>query len=91
MPCSRLEMWILNCTQTFIQAFDDAIAELDTLNEDSYKDSTLIMQVNLPDNVHRGLKQLYSFSYCETTSPYGRRTQLVKAKREERAAATLKS
>jgi 14-3-3 protein epsilon len=24
------------------QAFDDAIAELDTLNEDSYKDSTLI-------------------------------------------------
>lgn len=29
----------------FFQAFDDAIAELDTLNEDSYKDSTLIMQV----------------------------------------------
>ena len=29
------------------QAFDDAIAELDTLNEDSYKDSTLIMQVRL--------------------------------------------
>ena len=28
------------------QAFDDAIAELDTLNEDSYKDSTLIMQVH---------------------------------------------
>ena len=27
------------------QAFDDAIAELDTLNEDSYKDSTLIMQL----------------------------------------------
>lgn len=26
------------------QAFDDAIAELDTLNEDCYKDSTLIMQ-----------------------------------------------
>lgn len=25
------------------QAFDDAIAELDTLSEDSYKDSTLIM------------------------------------------------
>jgi len=32
------------------QAFDDAIAELDTLNEDSYKDSTLIMQLlrNIP-------------------------------------------
>lgn len=34
----------------FIQAFDDAIAELDTLNEDSYKDSTLIMQL-LRDNL----------------------------------------
>ncbi len=34
----------------FEQAFDDAIAELDTLNEDSYKDSTLIMQL-LRDNL----------------------------------------
>ena len=32
------------------QAFDDAIAELDTLNEDSYKDSTLIMQVRRVEN-----------------------------------------
>jgi 14-3-3 protein beta/theta/zeta len=32
------------------QAFDDAIAELDSLNEDSYKDSTLIMQL-LRDNL----------------------------------------
>nr|XP_054749512.1 14-3-3 protein epsilon-like [Lytechinus pictus] len=31
-------------------AFDDAIAELDALNEDSYKDSTLIMQL-LRDNL----------------------------------------
>jgi 14-3-3 protein epsilon len=32
------------------KAFDDAIAELDTLNEDTYKDSTLIMQL-LRDNL----------------------------------------
>ena len=32
------------------QAFDDAIAELDNLKEDSYKDSTLIMQL-LRDNL----------------------------------------
>ncbi|KAI6221391.1 14-3-3 protein [Aphelenchoides fujianensis] len=32
------------------QAFDDAINELDTLNEDSYKDSTLILQL-LRDNL----------------------------------------
>lgn len=32
------------------KAFDDAIAELDSLNEDSYKDSTLIMQL-LRDNL----------------------------------------
>ena len=32
------------------QAFDDAIAELDTLSEDSYKDSTLMMQL-LRDNL----------------------------------------
>lgn len=31
-------------------AFDEAIAELDSLNEDSYKDSTLIMQL-LRDNL----------------------------------------
>jgi 14-3-3 protein epsilon len=32
------------------QAFDDAIAEIDTLSEESYKDSTLIMQL-LRDNL----------------------------------------
>jgi hypothetical protein len=33
------------------QAFDDGVSELDTLNEDSYKDSTLIMQL-LRDNLN---------------------------------------
>ena len=70
------------------QAFDDAIAELDTLNEDSYKDSTLIMQVN---------SRRYSFlktltvalpSFSETTSLCGLRTPLAKARRAGKAAAT---
>ena len=56
-------------------AFDDAIAELDTLSEESYKDSTLIMQVRtrLPtetswtatDNGHIRecvIKNFFSFS-----------------------------
>lgn len=34
----------------YSQAFDEAIAELDSLNEESYKDSTLIMQL-LRDNL----------------------------------------
>jgi len=43
------------------QAFDDAIAELDTLSEESYKDSTLIMQL-LRDNL-----TLWTSSEAETS------------------------
>ncbi|XP_070768786.1 14-3-3 protein beta/alpha-B-like isoform X1 [Enoplosus armatus] len=39
-----------NACQLAKAAFDEAIAELDTLSEDSYKDSTLIMQL-LRDNL----------------------------------------
>lgn len=38
------------CVVVSYQAFDEAIAELDSLNEESYKDSTLIMQL-LRDNL----------------------------------------
>lgn len=47
---SGVEQWQRSETWRVLQAFDDAIAELDTLNEDSYKDSTLIMQL-LRDNL----------------------------------------
>jgi hypothetical protein len=39
-------------TRTARTAFEDAIAELDNVAEDSYKDSTLIMQL-LRDNLTR--------------------------------------
>jgi hypothetical protein len=46
------------------QAFDDAIAELDTLSEESYKDSTLIMQL-LRDNL-----TLWTSDMQETRASY---------------------
>ena len=44
------------------EAFDDAIAELDSLKEDSYKDSTLIMQL-LRDNLTVSVPILFAFTF----------------------------
>ncbi|KAF9953832.1 14-3-3 protein [Modicella reniformis] len=51
------------------QAFDDAIAELDTLNEESYKDSTLIMQL-LRDNL-----TLWTSDIQDTANPPAEETE----------------
>jgi hypothetical protein len=45
------------------QAFDDAIAELDTLSEESYKDSTLIMQL-LRDNLTLWTSDMQDSGMC---------------------------
>jgi 14-3-3 protein epsilon len=50
-------------------AFDDAIAELDTLSEESYKDSTLIMQL-LRDNLTLWTSDMQGDGECgEATEP----------------------
>ncbi|KAK6539537.1 14-3-3 protein [Orbilia ellipsospora] len=60
------------------QAFDDAIAELDTLSEESYKDSTLIMQL-LRDNL-----TLWTSSEAETeAAPAEKETTMTDAPSNE--------
>ena len=80
------------------QAFDDAIAELDTLSEESYKDSTLIMQL-LRDNLvlwtdimknygNADPKQtLWTSSEAETSEPSAATAEATK----EAPAATTES
>lgn len=58
------------------QAFDDAIAELDSLSEESYRDSTLIMQL-LRDN-------LTLWTSSESGEPEA--TTTAEAPKEEKAA-----
>jgi 14-3-3 protein epsilon len=60
------------------QAFDDAIAELDSLSEESYRDSTLIMQL-LRDNL-----TLWTSSDNGETEPSG---QAEAPKKEEEPKA----
>ena len=57
--------WIL---LLYSQAFDDAIAELDTLNEDSYKDSTLIMQVEICSCLKSKLSGHYMYISQESSN-----------------------
>ncbi|XP_045303739.1 14-3-3 protein theta isoform X1 [Leopardus geoffroyi] len=54
-------------------AFDEAIAELDTLNEDSYKDSTLIMQLlrdNLTDQKRKFMHRACNRSLILRSQPF---------------------
>ncbi|KAF8443566.1 Bmh2-like protein [Terfezia claveryi] len=65
------------------QAFDDAIAELDSLSEESYRDSTLIMQL-LRDN----LTLWTSSDSAEADEPAPKEEKALEAKSEEASEAS---
>jgi len=67
------------------QAFDDAIAELDTLSEESYKDSTLIMQL-LRDNL-----TLWTSSEADTTAAEPAPAAAAEPKEPETAPTEVKA
>lgn len=68
------------------QAFDDAIAELDSLSEESYRDSTLIMQL-LRDN----LTLWTSSDSAEAEEPAPKEEKATEPKAEEAAAEAPKA
>lgn len=67
------------------QAFDDAIAELDSLSEESYRDSTLIMQL-LRDNLTLWTSSEGAESEAQPDGAKDEKT--IEAKTEEAPAAT---
>src|ERR1700743_373066 len=67
------------------QAFDDAIAELDSLSEESYRDSTLIMQL-LRDNLT--LCTSSESGDAEESAPAKEEAKTTEAKPEETPAAS---
>merc|ERR1711977_224817 len=68
------------------QAFDDAIAELDTLSEESYKDSTLIMQL-LRDNLTLWTSSEAEPTATETAAPAAATSDEAAAPTEPKADA----
>ena len=64
----------------FQAAFDDAIAELDTLSEESYKDSTLIMQVMV--TASQAVKRKTTVSLCTIPLDFNKARKKVRSSGE---------
>ena len=64
----------------FQAAFDDAIAELDTLSEESYKDSTLIMQVMVTTS--QAVKRKTTVSLCTIPLDFNKARKKVRSSGE---------